>query len=307
MPETSPSSTARTERADYVATTDPAVMEGADRGDINILTYAELYSLWERQHWSAQDIDFTQDRIDWQERLDDDEREARMYAYSSFLGGEQRVTAELGPIMWAVPDEDMRIFLSTQIADEARHVKFFERYATEIGMLDGDRLAVRLEETSVHLKPEFGALFDEMLHDRTRRLAAEPEDRDMLVEAVTLYHMVIEGMMALTGQHFMMIYNEDEGTMPGYVSGLEMVARDEHRHVAFGARFLRDMVQVDARYREVITGIIGQAVPLAAVVLRPPWFAEGEDEVELYGRPAGESRAFALKALERRMKVIGVI
>jgi ribonucleoside-diphosphate reductase beta chain len=296
---------ARTDRADFLATSDPAVLESADRGEIHLLSYRQLYELWERQHWAVQEIDFTQDRLDW-EAFDDEERTARMYAYSSFLGGEERVTAELGPIMWAVPTDDMRVFLSTQIADEARHVKFFERYAAEIGMLDADGLTGRLEETEVHRKPEFGQLFDEMLHSRVQRLAAEPEDRDALVEAITIYHIVIEGMLALTGQHFMIIYNEDVGTMPGYIDGLTNVARDEHRHLAFGVSFLRDMVRADPRYKEVITNIVAQVAPVAAVILRPPWFAPGEDDVELFGRPAGESRAFALKSLERRMKVIGV-
>ena len=53
--------------------------------------------------------------------------------------------------------------------------------------------------------------------------------------------MVIEGMLALTGQHFIIEYNEEKGTLPGFVEGFSNVARDEHRHVAFGARFLRDM------------------------------------------------------------------
>ena len=60
--------------------------------------------------------------------------------------------------------------------------------------------------------------------------------------------MVIEGMLALTGQHFIMDYNERMGTLPGFVKGFTLVARDEHRHVAFGARFLRDMARRDPRH-----------------------------------------------------------
>ena len=61
-----------------------------------------------------------------------------MYGLSSFFVGEQRVEAELGPMMRAMPDEDMRIFLSTQIADEARHVAFFNRFYEEVGVLEAD-------------------------------------------------------------------------------------------------------------------------------------------------------------------------
>ena len=75
-------------------------------------------------------------------------------------------------------------------------------------MLESDNLADRLEETSAHLNENFGVLFDEMLKSRVDRLASEPEDLETLVEAITLYHMVIEGMLALTGQHFIIEYNE---------------------------------------------------------------------------------------------------
>src|ERR671916_2766790 len=123
----------RTEREDFQATSDPAVMESADRGEVQLLSYAQLYDLWERQHWATQEIDFSQDRIDWHERIDPDERFARMFGLSAFFIGEQRVTDELGPIMRAAPTEEQRIFLSTQIADEARPVRFFDRFFSEVG------------------------------------------------------------------------------------------------------------------------------------------------------------------------------
>jgi ribonucleoside-diphosphate reductase beta chain len=296
----------RTDRVDFRATSDPALLESADRGEANLLTYGELYALWERQQWSVHALDFSQDRVDWHERIDAEERFARMYGLSSFFIGEQRVTAELGPMMRAAPSEEMRIFLSTQIADEARHVAFFDRFYSEVGVLEADGLDERLAETSEHLNPEFGTLFDELLKRRVDRLAVEPEDREALVEAVTIYHMVIEGMLALTGQHFIIDYNEREGTLPGFVEGFTNVARDEHRHVAFGARFLREMAREGPRYVTAIQRTLGEVAPIAEGVLKPKWAPDDED-VELFGISIAETRAFALKALERRMKVIGLL
>jgi len=180
----------RTERADFQATADPALNEAADRtAEVKLLTYEQLYQLWERQQWQTQELDFSRDREDWNERFDDEERFQRMYGLSSFFIGEQRVAEELGPIMRAAPTEGQRIFLCTQIADEARHVRFFERFYREVGVLESDQLSA-------------------------------------LVEAVTIYHMVIEGMLALTGQHFIMDYNEREGTLPAFVEGFQNVARE---------------------------------------------------------------------------------
>src|SRR5215212_2526703 len=297
----------RTGRIDFQATSDPALLASADRGESHLLTYAQLYDLWERQQWATQEIDFSRDRDDWHERFDDEERFQRMYGLSAFFIGEQRVAAELGPMMRAAPEEPMRLFLCTQIADEARHVAFFDRFYSEVGVLESTELEGRLAETSAHLNPEFGVLFDELLRRRVDRLAVEPEDVETLVEAVTIYHMVIEGMLALTGQHFIMDYNERMGTLPGFVRGFTLVARDEHRHVAFGARFLRDMARRDPRYADAIQRTLGEVAPVADAVLRPKWFEGADDEPMLFGASVDETRTFAMKALERRMKVIGLV
>src|SRR5687767_14299976 len=293
----------RTDRIDFQATSDPGLLASADRGESHLLTYPKLYELWERQQWATQDLDFSRDRVDWHERMDDDERFQRMYGLSAFFIGEQRVASELGPMMRAAPDEDMRLFLCTQIADEARHVAFFDRFYEEVGVLRSDTLNARLQETSAHLNRDFELLFDELLKRRVDRLAAEPEDVGTLVEAVTIYHMVIEGMLALTGQHFITDYNERMGTLPGFVKGFTLVARDEHRHVAFGARFLRDMARRDPRHVAAIQRTLAEVAPVADGVLRPKWFDGSDDEPILFGVPVTETRVFAPKALERRMKV----
>jgi len=298
----------RTDRDDFQATSDPGVLESADQGESQLLSYRELYLLWERQQWRTQDIDFTQDRIDWHERIDADERFARMYGLSSFFIGEQKVAEQLGPMMRACPDRQAQIFLGTQIADEARHVAFFDRFYSEVGVLESDDLQERLAETSQHLNPEFETLFDELLERRVERLAHEPEDFEALVEAITIYHMVVEGMLALTGQHTIISYNESVGTLPGFVEGFTNVARDEHRHVAFGARFLRDAAARDPRYGEAIHRTLAEVIPAADGVLRPKWLGDDIDEdTKIFGTSVADSRAFAARALERRLKVIGLV
>jgi ribonucleoside-diphosphate reductase beta chain len=183
-------------------------------------------------------------------------------------------------------------------------VRFFARFYDEVGVLEADTLPGRLAETREHLNPEFDELFDEMLKSRVDRLARHPHDLEALVEAVTIYHMVIEGMLALTGQHFILQYNEEVGTLPGFVEGFNKIARDEHRHVAFGARFLREMAAEHSKYGDAITRTLVEVGPTADGVLQPKWYVEGETEV--LGATVEETRAFAMKALERRLKVIGL-
>ncbi len=296
----------RTRREDFRATSDPALQKGADTGKVKLLDYGELYNLWERQQWATQDLDFSQDRIDWHERIPEQERYQRLYGLSSFFIGEQKVADELGPIMRAAPTEEQRIFLCAQIADEARHVRFFDRFFSEVGIIEGsEELPQRLEALDQHLNEAFKALFDDLLKSRVDRLGQEPDDRDALVEAVTLYHMVIEGMLALTGQHFIIDYNERLGTLPGFVEGFSNVARDEHRHIAFGVRFLTDCVNEDERYREVMQKMLEQAIPVADKVIDPPW--PEEEDNDLFGATREETHAFAAQCLTRRLKVIGLV
>jgi ribonucleoside-diphosphate reductase beta chain len=306
--DTQPASAASlNDRADFQATSDPAVSAAAEKGGFQLLTYRELYHLWERQQWATQDLDFSQDRIDWHERFDEQERFQRLSGLSSFFIGEQRVAAELGPIMRAAPDEEMRIFLCTQIADEARHVAFFDRFYSEVGIFETEDIQQRLDASWEHTTEQFEVLFDQLLKQRTDRLAVEPEDLETMVEAVTIYHMVVEGMLALTGQHFIIQYNEQEGTLPGFVKPFTNVARDEHRHVAFGARFLRDMAQKDDRYRDAIQRTLIEVGPAADGVLKPKWMADmADDEPTPFGVSMNDTRAFAMTALSRRMKVIGL-
>jgi ribonucleoside-diphosphate reductase beta chain len=121
---------------------------------------------------------------------------------------------------------------------------------------------------------------------------------------VTLYHMIIEGALALTGQHFIIEYNTEQETLPAFVEGFSKVARDEHRHIAFGVRFLTDMAREDERYRQAIQRMMAEALPIADGVLDPPW-AE-EDDWELFGYSRAETHAFAAQCLSRRLKVIGL-
>src|SRR3954451_16779666 len=100
--------TSRASREEFRATSNPALQQGG-KSDVKLLDYTQLYNLWEKQRWLTQDLDFTQDRIDWHERIPEDERFQRMYGLSSFFIGEQKVADELGPIMRAAPTEAQRI------------------------------------------------------------------------------------------------------------------------------------------------------------------------------------------------------
>ncbi|MEA2313151.1 MAG: ribonucleoside-diphosphate reductase beta chain, partial [Solirubrobacteraceae bacterium] len=63
----------------------------------------------------------------------------------------------------------------------------------------------------------------------------------------------------------------------------------------------------DPRYVDAIQRTLAEIAPAADGVLRPKYFHGSDDEPLDFGASVNETRAFAMKALERRMKVIGLV
>src|SRR6187551_755828 len=102
------------------------------------ITYEDLYARWEKGNWRATEIDFSQDRIDWHERMTDEQRRGALILFTLFFHGEDAVTDTLSPYIDAAPLEEQKYFLATQQVDEARHAVFFKRFMDEVvGLGDG--------------------------------------------------------------------------------------------------------------------------------------------------------------------------
>src|ERR671914_1623232 len=270
--------------------------------DITLMTPQQLYALWERQQWASQAIDLERDKVQWAQ-IPEQEREEHLWGLSSFFVGEERVTTQFSGLVMAYEDEQEEAFLTTQQVDEARHMQFFDRWFREVPGIDGG-IRDRLARSRADVTDSFVELFDERLVKMGERLIAEPSDLDAKVDFITTYHMVIEGTLALTGQHFMLDYYEKNELLPGFAEGFGNIARDEHRHVAYGTWFLQQKC-ADPAMRERVQRTIAELLPLAAGVLVPKGYEVGDDYV-FFGYTSQEQAEFAYSALSRRLKVIGV-
>ena len=284
---------------------DPGTLESEDQAQrIKLKTPQELYELWERQHWLSQDIDLEQDKRDWAS-LTAEQRDHFLWNLSSFFIGEERVTTQFSGLVMAYEDEQEESFLATQQVDEARHMQFFDRFYREVIGFDDPDIERRLARTREHLNDAFVKLFDESLVEAGRRLIADPKDRGAKVDFVTTYHMVIEGALALTGQNFITDYLDREGILPGFVEGFGNIARDEHRHVAYGTWYLQQSAGRDEALARRMQAKLAELIPVAAVVLVPPG-QDPNEEYEILGYHSAEVHEFAFKSLSRRLKAIGV-
>lgn len=271
-------------------------------------TPLELYNRWEKQQWAVADLDFTQDKEHW-ENLGGIPgiREQLQQTWTLFFIGEQAVTDTLSPILHAAPTEEDRIFLSTQIVDEARHTVFFKRFFEEVLGIAGG-LSGALEAIRPDAVRGFQKIFDTHLLDATERVRENPRDYGAWLQGVALYHLVIEGMLALTGQKFVLRTIRQFGIMPGFYAGFTAVTRDESRHVNWGVGAIRDGVA--AGHAGPIQEIIEQTLePGCWTILAPDRelpFEEPEGIPEDMMISPVDIIDFSLQSLTKRLRVAGL-
>ena len=282
---------------------DPAVEPGRRQGG-QLMSYEDLYALWERQNWRAHEIDFSVDKQHWLATPGVSQLDT-MWSLASFYIGEERVAADLAPFILAAPTGEAEIFLATQLVDEARHAAFFDRFMAEVMALGADDIRGRLAEMEQLMLPAWRTVFDDHLRGVSRRLQERPDDLDLFVEGIVTYHLVIEGVLAMTGQHQILKYLENHDIYPGFREGFSRVEQDEHRHIAFGVRFLADACEREPRYRQLITDKLAELVPVASQIFVPPG-TEDPSDFTSYDYHSSEIYGFAYRALRRRMAVVGV-
>ena len=277
---------------------------GGDHDHDGLLDYRQLYALWERQNWKSTELDFSVDREQWV-ITPREAQESTLWSLGSFYVGEERVTADLAPFLQAAPTGEIELFLATQLVDEARHAAFFDRFGAEVMCLSANDFRGRMREVEQLLLSPWREVFDDGLRDVAGRIQAKPDDLDLFVEGITTYHMVVEGFLAVTGQTLIRDYMLEHGMYPGFCEGFGLVERDEHRHVAFGVRFLRDAIAEDPRHRATVERVVLDLVPKAAHVFAPPYVTDAREFVS-YGYTSRQIYGFAYRTLKRRMKVLGI-
>jgi ribonucleoside-diphosphate reductase beta chain len=269
---------------------------------IKLMGPLELYRLWERQNWASHQIDLGQDRRDW-ETMPEWERESMLWGMSAFFVGEERVTSQFSGLVMAAEDKNEEAFLLTQQVDEARHAQHFNRLFEQVFRYDG-QFEDRLTQAREELSEDYFTLFDGHLVDAHQALMADPQNVEAKVDFITVYHMVIEGTLALTGQRFQAERLARRGVLQGHLDAFNRIAQDEHRHVAYGTWFLQNKAR-DPELAKRAQDKLTETLPAAAGVLVPPGYQLG-DEYEYLGYTSQEMNEFAFTALSRRLKVIGI-
>ncbi|MEL4029893.1 MULTISPECIES: R2-like ligand-binding oxidase [Bacillaceae] len=138
-----------------------------------------MYKLWEKAKkngkWDPAEIDFTQDKIDY-ENMTDDERITILPLVASFAGGEEAVTLDILPMVQLMARQgrlEDTMFLSTFMFDEAKHTELFSRWQKEIGIQN-------IDLTSFH-GDSYKRIFYEELPEKMERLNTDDSPEAIII------------------------------------------------------------------------------------------------------------------------------
>jgi ribonucleoside-diphosphate reductase beta chain len=193
-----------------------------------------LYQKGKQLAWDPADIDFTQDALDWA-GLNDGMRLTVARLATTFMAGEEAVTLDIVPLIRAVSDSgrtEETLFLTTFLGDEAKHAEFFRAWFDAVGWtepLDGLLTDAQRQIFDVELPRAMGRL------DTDRSPAA-------FLDAALTYNHFVEGVLAMTGYWAWNRIFQAQAVFPGMRRGIELVQRDERRHLAYGTYLCRRIV-----------------------------------------------------------------
>ncbi|MFN8595942.1 MAG: R2-like ligand-binding oxidase [Anaerolineae bacterium] len=220
--------------------------------------------------WDPLDIDCARDRRDWT-TLSEVERDLILRVVALFHMGEEAVTRDLAPLLIAIRREGVHLedefFLATQIFEEAKHVEFFDRWFDQV---IGDKV-----DLAAFLGPHYAPIFQQALPEALNRLLTD-NSAAAQVEASVIYHMIVEGVLAETGYHGFYQALKERHLLPGLVQGIELIQRDEARHIAFGVYFLQRHVRAQPDLWSTIEYRMNEILPSALAIVGDTFLPYGD-------------------------------
>jgi ribonucleoside-diphosphate reductase beta chain len=246
--------------------------------------------------WNPSDIDFTRDRVDWEDRLTDDQREAMLQTTSLFVAGEEAVTLDLLPLVLTIAREgrlEEELYLTTFLWEEGKHTVFFRRWLDEVAGSPSDLARFHGES--------YRALFERELPDAMNALLDDASPATQVRASVT-YNLIVEGVLAETGYHSYFEGLSKEDLLPGLREGLYHLKQDESRHIAYGVHLLERLVGADPALWAVVETRMNELLPLALGVV-DEGFARFGDESP-FGLRKDDIAAFASSQFATRLERI---
>jgi ribonucleoside-diphosphate reductase beta chain len=266
-----------------------------------------LFVQGNQKFWDPSQIDMSHDAEHWK-LLDQEQQEGIAGLAVSFMIGEEAVTQDIQPFMYAMAVEgrlEDEMYLTQFALEEAKHVEAFRRWLDALWVTRDMHDA--LDATGVGGSE---GIFTTIQPEAMGRLWTDPSPRNQ-IRANVVYNQFVEGTLALSGYWaWAKILDALQGLFPGMREIIRQISRDERRHLAWGTYNIRRHVAADDAMWEVAKADLDEMKALMEVH-HEQTMADTSPQAEAFrqqGRAIGigpeDQWQYQLSRLERRYGAI---
>lgn len=202
--------------------------------------FYEMYKNGIKNTWTVDEIDFSTDLVDLNQKLTPSEKHLISRLVAFFATGDSIVGNNLVLNLYKhVNSPEARLYLSRQLYEEALHVQFY------LTLLDNyiphpDERAKAFAAVdnipSIHKKAQFCFKWMDSIHELDELKTVE--DRRKFIMNMICFATCIEGLFFFAAFAYV-YFLRSKGLLAGLAAGTNWVFRDESMHIAFATEVIR--------------------------------------------------------------------
>jgi len=234
-----------------MATVEPILEENKDRFVLFPIVHDDIWKFYKEEEasiWTAEEIDLSQDTIDWETKLNDDERHFIKHVLAFFAASDGIVNENLAEnFLSEVQYTEAKFFYGFQIMMENIHS---ETYSLLIDTYIKDKAEA---DKLFHAIDNFDAIKKKA--DWALKWIDSPSFAERLIAFAA-----VEGIF-FSGSFCSIFWMKKRGLLPGLTFSNELISRDEGLHCDFACMLHNDHI-VNKVPKERITQIITEALDI---------------------------------------------
>lgn len=234
-----------------MASVEPILKENKDRFVLFPIVHDDIWKFYKQEEasiWTAEEIDLSQDIMDWEEKLNDDERHFIKHVLAFFAASDGIVNENLAEnFLSEVQYTEAKFFYGFQIMMENIHS---ETYSLLIDTYIKDKVEA---DKLFHAIEHFDAIKKKA--DWAIKWIESPSFAERLIAFAA-----VEGIF-FSGSFCSIFWMKKRGLLPGLTFSNELISRDEGLHCDFAVMLHNDHI-VNKVPKERITQIITEALDI---------------------------------------------
>lgn len=283
-----------------------------DRGfDLNLRpmkypVFFEMYKSAIKNTWTVDEVDFSGDISDLQNRLTESERHLINRLVAFFATGDSIVSNNLVLNLYThINSPEARMYLSRQLYEEALHVQFYltllDTYIPDINERVQAFQAVE-NIPSIKKKAEFMFKWIDSINSLTE--IRTREDKKQFLLNLICFACCIEGLFFFAAFAYV-YFLRSKGLLNGLATGTNWVFRDESCHINFAFEVIstvraEDPTLFDLELQDKIVDMMKEAVDTEMA------FAQDVLSMGVAGLSAKEMRQYLEFVADRRLISLGI-